>query len=74
MDPVTTIVGSLAIAGITGGISAWGAAKRTEGTINGMKERSVRIEDKIDAYMDDSHDFKVEVSERLTRIETKLED
>lgn len=69
MDPITLAVSvGTAVAAAAG---SYGASKAT---LNGTKERVERIEQKIDKHIDNSQTTTMEVSERLTRIETKIEE
>lgn len=75
MDPILTgVLTSLITAGVAGGVASWGSQKATKAVLNGTKERTERIETKLDKHIDDSQINKLEVAERLTKIETKLED
>lgn len=69
MEPVSLLISvGTAVAAAAG---SWGASKAT---LNGTKERVERIETKLDKHIDDSQVSKLEVAQRLTTIETKLED
>lgn len=75
MDPIIlTILTSVGPAIAAGGLAAWGSSKATKATLNGTVARTERIETKLDSHIQDSQDSKLAVAERLTRIETKLED
>ena len=50
--------------------AAWGGTRQA---LNGTRERSVRIEDKLDGYIADSATKHTAISERLTAVETKLD-
>ena len=49
--------------------AAWGGTRQA---LNGTRERSVRIEDKLDGHISDSGTKHTAVVERLTAVETKL--
>jgi len=69
MDPVSIAISVGTAIAAAGG--SWGAAKAT---LNGTRERTERIENKLDKHIDDSQQNKLEVAQRLAKIETKLED
>jgi hypothetical protein len=49
--------------------AAWGGTRQA---LNGTRERSVRIEDKLDGHITDSGQKHIAVVERLTAVETKI--
>ncbi len=51
--------------------AAWGGTRQA---LNGTRERSVRIEDKLDGHITDSGAKHIAVVERLTAVETKLDE
>lgn len=50
--------------------AAWGGTRQA---LNGTRERSVRIEDKLDGHISGSEVKHTAVCERLTAVETKLD-
>jgi len=71
MDPLTT---SALISIGTALAAAAGSYGATKASLNGTKERVERIENKLDGYIKESHDQRLNVSERLSRVETKIGD
>lgn len=72
MEPISTTSLVISIGTALSAVAgSWGA---TKATLNGMKERTERIEQKIDRHVEDSQKHKIEVAERLATIETKIED
>lgn len=72
MEPITTtLLISVATAAASAGAAVVGSQKATKATLNGMKERTERIETKLDKHIDDSATSRQALGERLARIEAK---
>jgi len=69
MDPITlSLLGTVAGAVFAGG-AAWGGAKKA---LNGSRERIKIIDSKLDAHIHVTNLSRLEMTDRLARIETRI--